>query len=78
LRGSAKVSTAKENPNAKDPKADVICAYTHGVDDVADCRRVREALRKLGVKWKVPYKTDADTVAGRYATDGNRVSRVYE
>ncbi len=52
LGSSAKVSTAKENPNAKDPKAGVICVYTHDVDDVADCRRVREALRGLGVTWK--------------------------
>jgi hypothetical protein len=78
LGGSAKVSTAKENPNAKDLKAGVICVYTHDVDDVADCRRVREALRELGVTWKVPDKTDADTIAGRYATNGNRVSRLYE
>jgi superfamily II DNA or RNA helicase len=78
LGGSAKVSTAKENPNAKDPKAGVICVYTHDVDDVTDCRRVREALRKLGVTWKIPYKTDEDTVAGRYAKVGSRVSRLYE
>jgi superfamily II DNA or RNA helicase len=78
LGGSAKVSTAKENPNAKDPKAGVICVYTYDVDDVADCRRVREALRHLGVTWKVPYKTDTDTVVGRYAKGGNRVSRLYE
>jgi hypothetical protein len=78
LGGSAKVSTAKENPNAKGPKAGVICVYTHDVEDVTDCRRVREALRKLGATWKIPYKTDADTVAGRYAKDGSRVSRLYE
>ena len=78
LGGSTKVSTAKENPNAKDPKAGVICVYTHDVDDPADCQRVREALRKLGVTWKIPYKTDLDTIAGRYATDGTRVSVLYE
>jgi hypothetical protein len=78
LGSSAKVSTAKENPNAKDPKAGVICVYTHDADDVADCRRVREGLRKLGVTGKIPYKTDADTIAGRYSKDGNRVSRLYE
>jgi superfamily II DNA or RNA helicase len=78
LGGSAKVSTAKENPNAKDLKACVICVYTYDVDDVADSRRVRDALRRLGVTWKIPYKTDADTVAGRYAKGGNRVSSLYE
>lgn len=78
LGGSAKVSTAKENPNAKDPRTGVICVYTYDVDDVADCRRIREGLREVGLNWKIPYKTDADTVAGRYAKDGNRVSSLYE
>jgi len=36
-------------------------------------------LRNLGVTWKIPYKTDADTYAGKYATRGKvRVSKRYE
>jgi transposase len=53
----------------------VICVYTYDVEDEADCSRVRRALHDLGVTWKIPYKTDADTYAGKYSRrDGVRVS----
>jgi hypothetical protein len=36
-------------------------------------------LRGLGVTWKIPYKTDADTIAGKYARQGgSRISKRYE
>ena len=78
LGDSAKVSTARPNPNASDPRSHVICIYTHDSDDVADVMRVREELRSLGFVNKIPYKTDEATHAGRYVVRGNkRVSKYY-
>lgn len=79
LGGSAKVATKKPNPNTASPDTRVICVYTYDIDDVADCTRVREALRAVGVTWKIPYKIDADTYAGRYSRQGQvRISKRYE
>jgi hypothetical protein len=79
LGSSAKVATMKSNPNAASPDTRVVCVYTHDVEDEADCARVRKALRDLGVTWKIPYKTDADTYAGKYAKRGSeRISKRYE
>jgi len=79
LGSSAKVATMKPNPNAASPDTRVICVYTYDVEDEHDCTRVRSALRELGVTWKIPYKTDVDTYAGKYAgRDGSRVSKRYE
>lgn len=75
---SAKVATMKPNPNAAAHHTRVICVYTYDVDDKRDCSRVRQALRDLGVTWKIPYKTDADTYAGKYSRNGVRVSKRYE
>ena len=79
LGGSAKVATMKPNSNATSADTRVICVYTYDVTDEADCTRVREGLRNLGITWKIPYKTDADTHAGKYAMRGNvRISKRYE
>ena len=79
LGSSAKVATMKSNPNAASPETRVICVYTYDVEDERDCTRVREALRDLGVTWKIPYKTDADTFAGKYSKRGaGRISKRYE
>ena len=79
LGSSAKVATMKENPNAASKDTKVICVYTYDVNDASDCSRVRQRLRDLGVTWKIPYKTDADTIAGKYSkADGVRVSKRYE
>ena len=78
LGSSAKVATMKPILNAASDHTKVICVYTYDVPDEQDCTRVRAALRDLGVTWKVPYKTDADTYAGRYSRDGVRVSKRYE
>jgi hypothetical protein len=79
LGGSAKVATMKPNSIAASADTRVVCVYTYDVTDEADCTRVREALRSLGITWKIPYKTDADTHAGKYATRGNvRISKRYE
>lgn len=79
LGGGAKVATMKLNPNTASPESRVICVYTYDVNDEADCTRVRNALRGLGVTWKIPYKADADTYAGKYASRGDvRISKRYE
>jgi hypothetical protein len=79
LGSSAKVSTAKPNPNAKDPKVKVICVYTYDWTDEKDTKRVREELRQLGISSKIPYKADNETVSGKYANRGNmRISKYYE
>lgn len=79
LGSSAKVSTARPNPNAKDPNAKVICVYTYDWTDEKDAKRVREELRRLGISSKIPYKADNDTFAGKYANRGStRISKYYE
>lgn len=79
LGGSAKVSTARPNPNAASPETHVICVYTYDADDVEDVRRVRDELRGLGFTQKIAYKSDAATHAGAYQVTGHqRISRYYE
>lgn len=55
----------KPNPNATATGTRLICVYTYNLDDERNCLRVRQALRNLGVTWKIPYKTDADTYSGQ-------------
>ncbi len=78
LGSSAKVATMKPNPNTAANDTRLICVYTYDLDDERDCLRVRQALRDVGVTWRIPYKTDADTYAGKYAKSGVRVSKRYE
>ncbi len=79
LGSSAKVSTARRNLNATDPSKHVICVYTYDSDDLEDVRRVRQALRQLGVRRPIPYKTDEATEAGQYQLHGQqRISKYYE
>lgn len=79
LGHAAKVSTALPNPLSPDPKKHVICVYTADEDDATEVRRVREALRELGITWKIPYKSDAATRAGQYeVTAGGPVAKYYE
>jgi hypothetical protein len=78
LGSSAKVATMKPNPNAASNDTRLICVYTYDVDDERDCSRIRQTLRNLGVTWRIPYKTDADTYAGKYSNHGVRVSKHYE
>jgi len=67
----------KPNPHETSPKDGVICVYTYSLDDLQDVRRVRQALRELGVTWKIPYKLNADI--GRYRIQGDtKISKLYE
>lgn len=79
LGSSAKVATAKPNPNAIDPNKRVICVYTYDWTDEKDVKRIREELRNLGITNKLPYKSDEDTLKGKYSKTGHtRISKYYE
>ena len=79
LGDSAKVATAKPNPNATNQDTKVICVYTYDWADEKDIRRVREELRKLGITNKMPYKSDKDTLSGKYRITGHtKISKYYE
>ena len=78
LGHAAKVSTALPDPLSPDPKKHMICVYTANEDDAADVRRVRAALRELGVTWKIPYKSDAPARAGQYEGMARPAAKYYE
>ena len=70
---SAKVSTAKPNPDSRDSRK-VIYIYTKDWADEPDVMRVREKLRDLGVVDRIGYKRNIETFAGEYAKKGKRVT----
>jgi hypothetical protein len=70
---SAKVSTAKPNPDSRDNRK-VIYIYTKDWADEADVMRVREKLRELGFTERIGYKRNIETFAGEYAQKGKRVT----
>ena len=75
----AKVATAMKNTLATSQRVKLICIYTYSADDLEDVRRVRQRLRELGFVKKLPYKTDAATQAGKYASQSDaKVSMLYE
>lgn len=79
LGDSAKVATARPNPNAIDAAKKVICVYSCDWEDREDVMRIRAELRVLGITWKIPYKTDEDTSSGKYRVAGHtRISKYYE
>jgi hypothetical protein len=78
LGHAAKVSTALPDPLSPDPKKHMICVYTANEDDAADVRRVRGALRGMGVTWKIPYKSDAPARAGQYEGMAGPAAKYYE
>ena len=79
LGSGAKVATAKPNPLATNPNKRVICVYTYDYTDEQDVRRVREELRHLGINGRIPYKTDEDTLSGKYQITGHtRISKYFE
>jgi hypothetical protein len=70
---SAKVSTAKPNPDSRDNRK-VVYIYTKDWADEADVMRVREKLRELGFVDRIGYKRNLETFAGEYAKKGKRVT----
>jgi hypothetical protein len=71
LGPASKVATMRPNPNATSESTRVICVYTYDSTDESDVYRVRDALRELGFS-ELIYKTDADTLAGKYSNRGDR------
>ena len=57
----------------------VICIYTHDWKDEDSVQCIRQGLRDIGITKPLPYKTDADTLAGRYAATGAKgIAKFYE
>ncbi len=54
------------------PGRHVICVYTYDWTDFEDVTRVRNELMILGFTQKLGYKTDADTLSGKYVVRGHR------
>jgi len=63
LGAGAKVSTAL-GACLRGAKQHVICVYTKDYTDKEDVNRVRRALARDGIVWRIPYKRDYDTVRG--------------
>ena len=70
---SAKVSTAKPNPDSRDSRK-VIYVFTKDWADEPDVMRVRQRLRELGFVDRIGYKRNIETFAGEYAKKGKRVT----
>lgn len=58
---SSKVSARDDNVGSH-----VICVHTKDFTDRGDVDRVRNGLRRLGIKWKVGYKPDIYTYCDIY------------
>ncbi|GLB41330.1 putative chromosome 11 open reading frame 68 [Lyophyllum shimeji] len=60
IGGRAKVSPARpEEPH-------VVCVYVEDYSDGAEVGRVRDALRRAGVRWRIGFKPDVYTHLGIY------------
>jgi hypothetical protein len=70
---SAKVSTAKPNPDSRDDMK-VIYVYTSDWRDEANVMQVRERLRELGFTDRLGYKRNIETFKGEYSQKGKRVT----
>lgn len=51
----------------------VVCVYVEDYSNEAEVNRVREALRKVGVRWKIGFKPDIYTHLGIYKTNEWRI-----
>jgi hypothetical protein len=70
---SAKVSTARLNPDSHSERA-VIYVYTRDWADETDVMRVRERLRDLGFLERLGYKRNIETYRGEYSEEGKKVT----
>jgi Basophilic leukemia-expressed protein Bles03 len=70
---SAKVSTAKPNPESRDLRK-VIYVYTKDWADETDVMRVRERLRERGFTERIGYKRNIETFRGEYSQKGKKVT----
>jgi len=72
LGSQAKVSTAASS-RVRRSGQHVICVYTYDYEDSTDARRIRQVLRDLGFTQKLPYKSDEETLNGRYGKDATSI-----
>jgi hypothetical protein len=72
LTKSAKCGTMKENPNATSHNYKLICVYTYDYEDEEDVMRVAKRLFELGIKGKLRYKADSDTLSDKYSKNGDK------
>lgn len=83
LGNLAKVSTPAEKSSELGYRkgSHVICVYTYDYEDIADVRRIMcellkidiiEGLRKVGIIDELRYKTDEDTLLGKYKATGHK------
>jgi hypothetical protein len=70
---SAKVSTAKKNPDSRDYRR-VIYVFTADWENEDDVMQVREKLRSIGLVDRIGYKRNIETFNGEYASKGKRVT----
>lgn len=68
LGPKSKAATALDRGTASNANSLVTCVYTADYRDLADVGRVLAELRQLGVSGRLNYKTDTDTVSGKYGT----------
>ncbi|CAG7719377.1 unnamed protein product [Allacma fusca] len=74
---ASKVSTAMGD-DEYDWETKVICVYTYDWTDEADVMRVRSALDRMGFTQRLSYKTNADSLAGKYSHRGHkRIAKYY-
>lgn len=78
LGKESKVSTMKINPIAKNLDEKVICVYTYDWTDKQDVFRIRGELKILGFNSPIFYKTDEDTMKGKYSWKGDNVAKYRE
>ncbi|KAG5633427.1 hypothetical protein H0H81_007873, partial [Sphagnurus paluster] len=60
---------AKVSP-ARPDEPHVVCVYVEDYSDPQEVARVREALRRAGVRWKIGFKPDVYTHLGIYKGNG--------
>jgi hypothetical protein len=70
---SAKVSTAKNNPDSRDERR-VIYVFTPDWENEEEVMRVREKLRSIGITDRIGYKRNIETFKGEYAAKGKKVT----
>ena len=70
---SAKVSTAKKNPESRDERT-VIYVNTRDWEDKDDVMRIREILKELGIEQRIGYKRNIETYQGEYSEGGRKVT----
>ena len=77
LGQTIKTNTAHPNPLARGRNKAVIIVYTYDSNDKDDVIRIRDELRKIGVTWKIPYKTDIATHKRKYEKNGDQKISLY-